>query len=446
VSAGPSGAALSRYPGRCRRASHLTTSLPRDGQTVCLHGRLVETTPVGGWLADRVGRVALRWSVEVEPPGPGAILEVVGRVADGGVVVEELVVLAPAADGWEASGEWQGQTGPGGSVAANLRLRGLVLEAIRSFFSARGFLEVETPALVLAPGQEAHLVPFETRARCGREAVPAYLITSPEHHMKRLLAAGHERIYQLCRCFRDEEISPLHNPEFTMLEWYRAYAGIEEVLADTEELIVHVARSVRGNSRLTYQGRSLELGRPWPQWTVRRAFAEWAGIDLDRATDAAALQAQAREQGCASVTAADSWEDVFYKVLLERVEPGLTELGCAWLLEYPARFAALARLKDEDPTVAERGEAYLAGLELANGFTELNDPEEQRARFVTEASRRTAAGRSPLPFDEGFLRMLTWGMPPAGGMALGVDRLVMVLADAPTIDRVIAFPFPDGSA
>jgi lysyl-tRNA synthetase class 2 len=258
--------------------------------------------------------------------------------------------------------------------------------------------------------------------------------------MKRLLGAGCERIFQLGRAFRNGERSSLHNPEFTMLEWYRAYAGYEEIMEDVEGLVATVAREVRGATLIPYQGREVELAPPWPRLTVREAFARFAGLELDFGLDIEAFRRQAKGS-CPSVDSEDGWEEIFFKVFLEKVEPGMAAEGRPVLLkDYPPSMAALAKLREGDQ-VAERVEAYIGGLELANGFTELNDPQEQRRRFAEERRKRTAKGQPLHPLDEEFLQMMELGMPPAGGMALGVDRLLMLVADAGQIDQVMAFPF-----
>ena len=260
--------------------------------------------------------------------------------------------------------------------------------------------------------------------------------------MKRLLGDGWERIYQICRCFRNGERSDRHNPEFTMVEWYRAYASYEEIMEDVQALVGHVCQAVLGDRELVYNRLQIDLRPPWERLTVREAFARYAGLEDIQWRDKQDFEHRVRELGCDSVAEDDSWEDIFYKLLLEKVEPALAERGPVFLVDYPANMAALAKLKEGDDSVAERVELYIGGLELANGFTELNDPAEQHQRFIDERQRRLEAGYPAHPLDEEFLEMLERGMPPAGGMALGIDRLVMLLADAQELDHVVAFPFP----
>ena len=326
----------------------------------------------------------------------------------------------------------QGAFLPRGSATA-LRHRAGALAAARAFFVRRAFVEVETPTLVEAPGQEAHLDPLH---------VPGggWFITSPEHHMKRLLARGQlRRIYQVCRCYRGDERGPRHRPEFTMVEWYRAGEGYDRIAADVENLVAAVALAVRGSTVIDGPHGRIDLTPPWPRVTVADAFRRYAGVDLLSAVDAAGLRRAARAAGCVSLDEGDDWESGFHKLLVERVEPGLAAMGRGvHLREYPAPLAALARLKPGRPGVAERFESYAGGLELANGFGELTDPRVQRRRFAEERERRRAAGKSLLPVDEAFLRDLTT-MPPASGVALGFDRLLMLVLGAQHIDDVLAF-------
>ena len=297
-----------------------------------------------------------------------------------------------------------------------LEVRARVLAAVREFFAARGFLEVETPLLVRAPALEVHL-----------DAVPAgdgYLITSPEFQMKRLLAAGFERIYEVCKCFRDHEKGSHHAREFTMIEWYRANATLDAIRADTEELV----HAVLGTA---------VTKPPWPRMTVREAMRTWAGVAVDGAEPAAELAAKVRAAGIACT--ATEWDDAFFTAFVDKVDPAIAALPHPLILEdWPAPLAALARRSPADPRTALRFEAYVGGLELANAFDELCDPVEQRARFVADQHTRAARGKPVYPLDEALLAALP-NMPPSAGIALGFDRLVMLAAGVDDIRRVIAF-------
>jgi elongation factor P--(R)-beta-lysine ligase len=287
--------------------------------------------------------------------------------------------------------------------AANLKIRSRALQAIRDFFHSRGFTEVETPVRVPSPALETHI----DAPPAGR----AWLRTSPELHMKRLLCAGAEHIFQIGPCFRAGECGRRHNPEFTMLEWYRANADYNDILADTEALLTHVFRSVKGTTEFPYQGQPVKLDAPWPRVTVSAAFRQWAGWDPVAAWDA----------------------DRFNTDMDAKVEPSLPRDRPCVLTDYPAAAAALARLKPGDPSVAERWELYVGGLEIANAYSELCDPAAQRARFIAAAAERRTLGKEAYPLDEPFLQALARGMPPCGGIALGVDRLVMLACDTADI-------------
>jgi lysyl-tRNA synthetase class 2 len=299
-----------------------------------------------------------------------------------------------------------------------LEVRARVLAVVREFFAARRFLEVETPLLVRAPALEVHL-----------DAITAgdgFLITSPEFQMKRLLAAGCERIFQVCKCFRDHERGAHHAREFTMIEWYRAHATLDDIRADTEQL-VHLACGGRA--------RGVDTTPPWPRMTVGDAMAKWAGVAVDGDEPAADLCAKVRAAGieCADL----AWDDAFFTAFVAKVDPAISALDRPLILEdWPAPLAALARRKDS--RTALRFEAYVAGLELANAFDELCDPVEQRARFVADQDTRRARGKPVYPIDEQLLSALPQ-MPPSAGIALGFDRLVMLAAGVDSIDRVIAF-------
>ena len=329
-------------------------------------------------------------------------------------------------------------------LKAALRLRARITAEIRAFFREEGFLEVETPSLVPSPGLEPHLRSFATHYTPdgnGSGGRRVFLPASPEYHMKRMLAAGSEKIFQICRSYRNGESFDLHNPEFTMLEWYRAYADSAAIMTDLERLGGRLAQGITPRRIIEFRGGRIDFAPPWHTVTVREAFRRWAGIELPPENDAEAFRAAARDAGVANITDDDTWEDVFYKVFLSVIEPKLGTDKPLFLTEYPASMAALARCKESDPTVAERFELFIGGVEIANGFTELNDPAEQRRRFIAEQQHRQQAGAPEHPIDERLLEALSIGMPPSGGVAVGVDRLVMILAGRERIEDVIAFPF-----
>lgn len=286
-----------------------------------------------------------------------------------------------------------------------------MLRAIRAHFDAAGFLEVETPAGVPNPGLDPHLDAFGVTGARGER----WLITSPEYQMKRLVAAGFERIYQLCRCFRREELGDRHEPEFTMLEWYRANAGADDVMRDTEELVAAAATLLFGSPVV----RGVDVTPPWPRMTIEEAFERFVG-----ATAASHLDD----------------EEKFFRAYVDRIEPELGRGGPVWVTEWPASMASLARLHPDRPHLADRFEAYVEGIELCNGFGELTDPVEQRRRFERDQAARREAGKPAYAIDERFLAALEAGLPPSGGNALGVDRLVAWLVGAPSIQDVIAIP------
>lgn len=309
--------------------------------------------------------------------------------------------------------------------SAARRLRASALSAIRQYFVERQFLEVDTPLLVDAPGSESSLEPMRVERTDGR---PAWLITSPEHHMKRLLCDGEQRIFQICRCFRAEEATPHHRAEFTMVEWYRRDADYQQIATDVEHLVLFVANKCGLGLQVGPADALVDLSSPWPQWSVADAFAEFAQIELTGPEDPSALRRAAQRAHMSSVTDEDDWETAFYKILLERVEPALARTGRGvHLLDWPAPMAALARLKEDDLSVAERVESYAGGLELANGFSELTDPRQQRRRFDQERRRRRKQQRDVFPVDESFLRGLAMGMPSSAGVALGLDRLLLLI-------------------
>ena len=294
------------------------------------------------------------------------------------------------------------------SLQKNLQLRAGIIQMIRKFFIDNDYLEVETPVRIPAPAPEAHIDAVESGGW--------FLQTSPELCMKRLLAAGIPRIFQICRCFRHGERGRLHLPEMTMLEWYRIDSSYEDIMNECEALIAAVALESGSEDILTYQGKAIELTPPWPRISVSEAFKKFGSLSLEKAL----------EQG------------QFDEIMVTEIEPNLGQSRPVFLYDYPASRGALARLKPEDPRYAERFELYMGGLEICNAFSELTDPLEQRQRFEREQNHRRQSGKSVYPMPDKFLSALD-DLPEAAGNALGIDRLVMLFSNSKQIDAVVTF-------
>jgi lysyl-tRNA synthetase class 2 len=324
--------------------------------------------------------------------------------------------------------------------------RGRILGAVRSFFAAHGYVEVNTPALQVSPGLEPHLRAFKTLLHDprGDRAAQRYLHTSPEFAMKKLLVAGMPRIWQLSRVFRDGERSATHHPEFAMLEWYRVDATYHDLMDECEAL-VHAGQDASGAEALSWRGLTADARRPWQRLSVAEAFEEHCGIGLlatapdPLAPDIERLTAAARHLGIAPHPG-DDWEALYFRIFLGRIEP-LLGLGAPTILyDYPLSMAALSRRSAADPRLAERFEVYVCGLELANAFGELTDPAEQRRRFLADQTKKRALYGETYPIDEDFLAALNHGLPPCAGIALGFDRLVMLATGAEDIEDVLWAP------
>jgi elongation factor P--(R)-beta-lysine ligase len=328
-----------------------------------------------------------------------------------------------------------------------LLARQAITRAVRAWFEEQEFAEVETAILQVSPGNETHLhAPCTEVVRADGSRATRYLRTSPEFACKKLLAAGEAKIFEFARVFRDRECGDLHLPEFTMLEWYRADAAYDVVMADTVTLIAHAAQAT-GIGRFSFRGLTADPFAEPERLTVAAAFERFAGIDLlatirDGEGDRAVLAQSARER--IRITDDDNWSDIFSKLLVEHVEPNLGQGRLTVLFEYPAPEAALARAKATDPRVAERFEVYACGVELANGFGELTDAAEQRRRFTEAMNEKQRRHGERYPLDEDFLAAVAT-MPQASGVALGFDRLVMLASGAPKIDQVVWTP-PAGEA
>ena len=289
-----------------------------------------------------------------------------------------------------------------------LLLRARILQCIREFFITRDYLEVETPQLITAPAPETHIDSISVHGR--------YLQTSPELCMKRLLALGVTKIFQIARCFREGERGELHLPEFSLLEWYRTGIDYHFLMEECETLFLFLSKRLNMGTRLRYGDVDIDLEAPWERLSVQTAFERYASVSLDHALN----------------------NHHFDQTMVEEIEPRLGIKKPAFLYDYPASLAALARLKPGTPSIAERFEIYMGGIELANGFSELNDAHEQRKRFEKELKERARLGKHVSPMPERFLKALQ-NMPEAAGIALGLDRLVMIFGDVRTIDEVVAF-------
>jgi lysyl-tRNA synthetase class 2 len=326
----------------------------------------------------------------------------------------------------------------------NLELRAALAQTIRAFFAARFYVEVDTPALQVSPGLEPHLIAFATELEePGAAPRRRYLHTSPEFAMKKLLAAGVPKLFQLGHVFRNGERSRTHHPEFTMLEWYCAGASYRDLMVECEALLR--ACQATAGAALRWNGAAADSARPWTRLSVAEAFERHCGIDLlatapDPARpDLERLAAAARGCGIAS-RPGDSWEDLFFRLFLDRIEPLLGIDAPTILYDYPLSMAALARPKPTDARLAERFELYVCGLELANAFGELTDAAAQRARFEGDQARKRALYGIEYPIDEDFLAALAHGLPESAGIALGFDRLVMLCAGANAIEEVLWAP------
>jgi lysyl-tRNA synthetase class 2 len=328
-----------------------------------------------------------------------------------------------------------------------LLARGRIVAALRRFFAVADFVEVETAILQSSPGNETHLHAFSTElVGPNGERAPLFLHTSPEFACKKLLAAGERRIVSFARVFRNRDRGPLHHPEFTLVEWYRAGQPYGALIDDCTE-ILGLAADRAGASTLTWRGRSLDPFASPERLTVAEAFARHAGIDLLATVgrcgqvDRDGFAARARERGL-RVAEDDTWSDVFSRVLAERIEPQLGHGRATILCEYPIVEAALARPSPADARVAERFELYACGVELANGFGELIDAAEQRRRFERQMAEKERIYGERYPLDEDFLAALA-RMPAASGVALGLDRLVMLATGAARIEQVLWTPLAD---
>jgi lysyl-tRNA synthetase class 2 len=313
-------------------------------------------------------------------------------------------------------------------------VRSRVVTAMRAFLDGRGFLEVETPVLQPIYGG-AQARPFTTHHnQLGQDL---YLRISDELYLKRLVIGGLDRVYEIGRNFRNEGISKKHNPEFSIMECYQAYADYHDMMELTEAMLKHVAREAVGTLSLPWRGGTLELDGTWPRRSMRDAILEATGVDIQAAADVEALRAAVRQQGL-DPGDAPTWAVLVDELFSEHVEPDLQQP--VFVTNHPVALSPLAKESREDPRVAERFELYIGGMEIGNAFSEQNDPAVQRERFVAQQRDADAGDQDAHPMDEDFLRALEHGMPPTGGLGIGIGRLSMVLTDAPSLREVKLFP------
>jgi lysyl-tRNA synthetase, class II len=320
------------------------------------------------------------------------------------------------------------------TARARFVARSKAVSSIRNFMVEHGFLEVETPMLHPIPGG-ANAKPFVTHHNALDQQM--FLRIAPELYLKRLLVGGFERVFEINRNFRNEGISVRHNPEFTMMEFYAAYWHHGDVMDFTEQVLRHAARQATGSAVVSYAGREVDLDQPFKRLSVRDSLVEVAGLSPADADDKAALHAKLKAHG----------EEPPKHWGLAELQFGLFEAAVedklwqpSFITDYPVEVSPLARASDSNPAITERFELFMTGREIANGFSELNDAEDQAARFQAQASNKEAGDEEAMYYDADFIRALEYGMPPAGGCGIGIDRLVMLLTDSPSIRDVVLFP------
>jgi len=324
-------------------------------------------------------------------------------------------------------------------------VREKVTDSIRIFFKSKGFREVQTPILVPVPSCEPNLEVFRTELSTLKGVKrKAFLIMSPEYSIKKLLSSGIGNCFEITRCFRNsEEVSRLHQPEFTMLEWYRINANYLDIMKDFENLFIEIVSSLGKNINLKkwmYQDKYYDISIPWLRVSVAEAFEKYAEIDTETLLSKERFLEKAKEKKY-SITEKSTWEELFHQILFNEVEPGLLKLHKPYFLyDYPVSLASLSRKKPSDPRFAERFEVFLAGIELGNCFSELTDANEQKMRFINELRERKNSGKTEYPIDKELIKALASGIPKVAGIAVGVDRLIMLVGNLASISDTNFFP------
>lgn len=317
--------------------------------------------------------------------------------------------------------------------------RSKINDLIRCFFKQRGFLEVQTATIVKCAGQEPYLAPMTIGlADEKNKKYKGYLITSPEYCLKKLLVAGFEKVFELAKVFRsNESFGGSHNPEFTMLEWYRTNSNYKQIMKDTEYLIYFLNKKINNSDYLTYQKRKINIKPPWPKISVKELFLKYAKINLDKAENLKSFKKQLKNKKYLNC---NDWNDLFYLIFLNQIESNLPKDRPLIIFDYPLPQASLAKRKNKNSFYAERFEVYIGGMELANAFSELTDAEEQYKRFKEEQLLRKKLKKDIIPIDKDFIHALELQMPLSGGIALGVERLQMLLLDIREINDLLLFP------
>lgn len=319
---------------------------------------------------------------------------------------------------------------------------GKITDLVRIFFKNQGFFEAQTPALVAAAGQEPYLSPFSFDFFDEKDKkYQGFLITSPEYSLKKLLAGGFDKVFELAKVFRqNESFGGTHNPEFTMLEWYRQNADYRQIMEDTEELLYFLAQKIKSSLKISYQGQAIDLTPPWPRLAIKDLFLKYAGVDLNKAKTLNDFKKQVKNKNYVKF---DDWNDIFYLIFLNEIEPNLPKDKPVFVCDYPLPQASLSKKKSPDSFYAERFEIFIAGMELGNAFSELVDAKEQSARFKEEHALRQKLKKDNIPIDKDLLLALELGVLPSGGIAIGLERLQMILLDVKDINDLLAFPAKD---
>jgi len=413
------------------------------GETV-VRGRVVEVTPPTFLITGQAGELRL--------DAPGSSLpscgDIVEALVDEGVEPPKVLrlnrlVVPPRDPTTNPESMFHRLRHDNGRIKRLLILKPKVLGFIRSFFSSHDFVEWQTPQLVVSPGLEVHLHGFVTHYLDDRgHSQRCYLPTSPEFSLKKALCAGMERIYEICPCFRNGgETGPLHQCEFTMLEWYRAYADYRAIMNDVEELGGYLHESLHSESSSAFRSRKIDWQPPWPRTSLEEAFNRYCGVSLEKSIeDLEYFQGEARKLLGNSSMEDQDFDSLFYQLFLTFIEPYLGLEKPEILYDYPISMAALAAKKPASSVFAERFELYVAGVEIANAFTELNDPAEQGERFRRALEEKKRRGYPQVPIDSQLLEELSHGMPPAAGIALGLERLLMAQTGTNDIEDLFFLP------